>query len=463
MALLGLLTATFLGQVAYLLTVTGRVAHSDQVIAEANALLALLVDGETGMRGYLLTGDEVLLEPFAAEEATSGTAFDDLIQLAADGPEQAARLGTVRATHDAWRGFARRMVEARRAGGDYTTPVRAHEGKRLMDAIRADLAAYVSTAERERDRWVRRAQVTTWVVVGTSLLAAALLGAGLALTTRHGLVRVARSYGAALATAEARAESLGRAARRLETLHGIDHAILAADSTPELIRAALDRVTEAVPAADAVVVTFGPDEEVPAVYPPGAAGPGRAALAGAGRAELMDGGRQQLIPDLGAATRSPVQDRLFRAGAASYISAPMEAEGVWFGALVLSAPVPGALDAEHLDVAAEVARQLAVAYCHGRMREQLHRHADELERRVEERTQELRATLQNVRQLQGLLPICAWCRRVRDDQNYWHQVEHYVAARTDTRFTHGVCPDCLKAEMERASDLEQGGFDLADR
>ena len=56
-----------------------------------------------------------------------------------------------------------------------------------------------------------------------------------------------------------------------------------------------------------------------------------------------------------------------------------------------------------------------------------------------------------VKQLAGLLPICALCKKVRDDQNYWHQVESYVAQRTDARFTHSYCPDCcqkLRSELQ---------------
>ena len=56
-ALLGLLALVFLGQIVYLLSAAQWVDHTDRVIARANALLKLLVDGETGMRGYLVTGD----------------------------------------------------------------------------------------------------------------------------------------------------------------------------------------------------------------------------------------------------------------------------------------------------------------------------------------------------------------------------------------------------------------------
>jgi DNA-binding response OmpR family regulator len=49
-----------------------------------------------------------------------------------------------------------------------------------------------------------------------------------------------------------------------------------------------------------------------------------------------------------------------------------------------------------------------------------------------------------VKHLAGMLPICSRCKKVRDDQNYWHQVESYVAKHTDATFTHSYCPDCFK-------------------
>jgi GAF domain-containing protein len=61
-------------------------------------------------------------------------------------------------------------------------------------------------------------------------------------------------------------------------------------------------------------------------------------------------------------------------------------------------------------------------------------------RRVSRRMAE---TLENLKTLHGLLPICAWCKRIRDDQGYWSQVEAYVHAHTGADFTHGICPECL--------------------
>jgi hypothetical protein len=59
----------------------------------------------------------------------------------------------------------------------------------------------------------------------------------------------------------------------------------------------------------------------------------------------------------------------------------------------------------------------------------------------------LRKTAQLTNQIEtlsGLLPLCAWCKKVRNDSGYWEQIEQYITTRSDASFTHGVCPDCRK-------------------
>ena len=65
-----------------------------------------------------------------------------------------------------------------------------------------------------------------------------------------------------------------------------------------------------------------------------------------------------------------------------------------------------------------------------------------LETRVAERTRELQETVEKMNVLRGLLPICCSCKKIRNDQGYWTQVEHFVAEHTGARFTHGICPEC---------------------
>ena len=57
--------------------------------------------------------------------------------------------------------------------------------------------------------------------------------------------------------------------------------------------------------------------------------------------------------------------------------------------------------------------------------------------------------LEKVKTLHGLLPICAWCKRIRDDKGYWSQVEAYIHTHTGTDFTHGICPDCFEKQRPR--------------
>jgi hypothetical protein len=56
--------------------------------------------------------------------------------------------------------------------------------------------------------------------------------------------------------------------------------------------------------------------------------------------------------------------------------------------------------------------------------------------------EELRHALEEVKTLSGLLPICMVCKKVRDDQGYWNQIEFYISKRTQAKFSHGCCPSC---------------------
>ena len=60
--------------------------------------------------------------------------------------------------------------------------------------------------------------------------------------------------------------------------------------------------------------------------------------------------------------------------------------------------------------------------------------------------QELEEALAHVEQLQGILPICAWCKKIRDDSDYWGSVEEYIAKHSKAQFSHSICPDCLEKE-----------------
>ncbi len=77
-----------------------------------------------------------------------------------------------------------------------------------------------------------------------------------------------------------------------------------------------------------------------------------------------------------------------------------------------------------------------------------------LQRDLAEQLRNSEEALSQVKQLQGLLPICSYCKKIRDDQNYWRQVEEYISAYSEARFSHGICPACWEGavlpELERA-------------
>jgi sigma-B regulation protein RsbU (phosphoserine phosphatase) len=80
-----------------------------------------------------------------------------------------------------------------------------------------------------------------------------------------------------------------------------------------------------------------------------------------------------------------------------------------------------------------------------------------LQEHLAERVTDLQAALSNVKQLQGLLPICSYCKRIRGDDQYWQQVESYIADRSDAQFSHGICPECYLNVEKQLDAFRAGG------
>lgn len=75
----------------------------------------------------------------------------------------------------------------------------------------------------------------------------------------------------------------------------------------------------------------------------------------------------------------------------------------------------------------------------------------QLQQSLTQNVAELKEALISVKQLSGLLPICSYCKKIRDDHNYWQQVEAYVGKHSEAKFSHSICPQCyediVKPEM----------------
>lgn len=75
-----------------------------------------------------------------------------------------------------------------------------------------------------------------------------------------------------------------------------------------------------------------------------------------------------------------------------------------------------------------------------------------LQQELQERVRQLEEALAQIKQLRGLIPICSYCKKIRDDKNYWHQVDTYLSNHSDATFSHGICPTCsetLLAGLDR--------------
>ncbi len=76
----------------------------------------------------------------------------------------------------------------------------------------------------------------------------------------------------------------------------------------------------------------------------------------------------------------------------------------------------------------------------------------DLQRRLSERVTELEEAAAHISQLQGMLPICSYCKSIRDDQNYWQKVESYISEHSRVEFSHGICPDCYERVVQPQLD-----------
>jgi phosphoserine phosphatase RsbU/P len=72
----------------------------------------------------------------------------------------------------------------------------------------------------------------------------------------------------------------------------------------------------------------------------------------------------------------------------------------------------------------------------------------ELQQALAERVRQLEAAMRHVKALQGILPICSYCHKIRNDKESWERLESYIVNNSEASFTHGICPDCMQRQLE---------------
>jgi CheY-like chemotaxis protein/signal transduction histidine kinase len=204
--------AFFVVLITYLLSAIQWVEHTDRVINNINRSLKLSVDMETGMRGFLLTGDERFLDPYEVAKPSIIAELKGLEELVADNPDQVDRFKRLAAMQESWNQFAQDMISLRRNNGDYATPILNRRGKRLTDEIRDQ---YDQAANIEHQlRLTRNTEVTHTTIISVSLyIAFILIVSGiLAWVGRRDMTTLSSTYAANLKAQQEDAERLAHVA-----------------------------------------------------------------------------------------------------------------------------------------------------------------------------------------------------------------------------------------------------------
>jgi PAS domain S-box-containing protein len=215
------------------------VDHTDRVLDQSGHLLMLIIDMESGTRGYIATGDESFLQPYLEGKKRLDPEYQALYEMVADNlPQQQQRLKEIHASYMDWEGYASGIISLRRAGKADPTLYENRQGKLKMDALREQISEFESVEAGLRVERVQAAHLR-WTVMVTSFIGLGLgVGVFLALFTRYNVEKL----GTKLLQSEERWTA---------TLGSIGEAVIATDSE--------GRVTFLNPVASAL--TGWPSEE----------------------------------------------------------------------------------------------------------------------------------------------------------------------------------------------------------
>jgi CheY-like chemotaxis protein/CHASE3 domain sensor protein len=202
----------FVGLIVFLLSAISRVESTDRVVRNASELQRRTIDMETGLRGFLITGEESFLEPYQSALPRIRGDIEALQGQVSDNRQQGERIGRIAALQAEWNEFATEMIAARRSGGDYQALVRQGRGKRLSDDMRAEFTAFMDTEQGLRFQRNEEANRTSWLVVGVFMLFTLVFTGMVAYFGRRQLMRLSESYDAVLREQAAHAERLAQQA-----------------------------------------------------------------------------------------------------------------------------------------------------------------------------------------------------------------------------------------------------------
>ncbi len=230
LVLLLLLALVLVLQIQRTLHEQRRIDHTDRITAQLNEMERFVVDQETGLRGYQLTHDPTILEPYQDAEGMLHLSFDRLLLLVRDDPDQLRRLRQVRESHELWMGFAGKALDNLQAGKIFGDTALDLSGAQMMAALRTQIRGMTLIEVKRRDQEVQstNSQVRTLMTI----LIASSIGIGffLGIFTQRNMKKVSAAFRASLEEAHERADELVDSRQWLQTtLDSVGDALIACD------------------------------------------------------------------------------------------------------------------------------------------------------------------------------------------------------------------------------------------
>ena len=205
-----------------------RIDHTDRVTALLNELERLVVDQETGLRGYQLTRDPTTLEPYQNAEGQLHATLDRLLYLVREDPDQLMRLRQIRDSHELWMGFAGKALDNLRAGKLFGDTGLDLNGGQLMATLRTRIGAMTQIEVKRRDEEVESTNSQVRTLMAVLLLSSVGTGIVLGIYTQRNMRKVSGAFGASLEEAHQRADELIESRQWLQTtLESVGDALIA--------------------------------------------------------------------------------------------------------------------------------------------------------------------------------------------------------------------------------------------
>ncbi|WP_013334383.1 sensor histidine kinase [Gloeothece verrucosa] len=213
--LLAFISGVSIWQITELLSALRWVTHSAQVISQGNYSQKLLLDMETGFRGYLLTGNQEFLQPYEQAQSLIEPELKDLKRFVSDNPNQVQRVTKLIALYQQWKQQLLPAITHRQQGQPESLSD-LQRRKQVMDQMRQQLTLFIIAEEKLRDQRTQKAEKTTHFITLSTVCLALIVGAVLAYFISRQIIQVSKIYENALRIAQVKTQEAQQSAGALQ-------------------------------------------------------------------------------------------------------------------------------------------------------------------------------------------------------------------------------------------------------